>query len=183
MHAFTTKYNGLARVLITDVGLSTPYNPTNGIKEPEITIKAIWDTGASMSVITKKTASQLKLQPSGKVLAKNTSEEKLHDSYILNVYLPNKLMIVFVKVIDCEDILDNADMLIGMDIIGMGDLAITNKDGKTVMSYVIPSAGAIDYVEKVNQINAQSPVIRRIEEKRRRREINASKLHKKKKRK
>ena len=183
MQAFTLTYDGLARVLISDVGLSTPYNPANGIKAPEHTIKAIWDTGATMSVLTKKSVSKLKLLPSGKVLAKNTSEEKLRDSYIVNIYLPNKLMIAFVKVIDCEDILGDADMLIGMDIITLGDFALTNKNGKTVFSFVIPSMDTIDYVEKTNRINSQSPLLKRIEDEKQRRLLNASRLHKKKRRK
>ena len=39
------------------------------------------------------------------------------------------------------------DALIGMDIIAAGDLAITNANGKTVVSYRIPpDAFHIDYV-------------------------------------
>ncbi len=37
-------------------------------------------------------------------------------------------------------------MLIGMDIIGAGDFAVTNKDGKTVMTYRYPSSKCIDFV-------------------------------------
>jgi hypothetical protein len=52
--AFTVKSNvGLLRVLITDVYVHIPGNDAN------TAIKAIWDTGASGSAITKKVVQQL----------------------------------------------------------------------------------------------------------------------------
>ena len=44
----------------------------------------------------------------------------------------------------------NFDVLIGMDIIGSGDFAITNHKGKTVFSFRIPSIGRIDFVNPNN---------------------------------
>ena len=37
-----------------------------------------------------------------------------------------------------------ADVLIGMDIIGRGDLAISNYEGQTMLSFRVPSQGPID---------------------------------------
>jgi hypothetical protein len=40
------------------------------------------------------------------------------------------------------------DVLIGMDIISMGDFAITNARGKTIFSFVIPSLNKkISFIE------------------------------------
>ena len=39
-----------------------------------------------------------------------------------------------------------ADILIGMDIIGVGDFAVTNRDGKTKFSFRLPSRADIDFV-------------------------------------
>ena len=92
-------------------------------------------------------------------------------------------MIPFVKVVDCEDVLGGADMLIGMDIITMGDFAITNFNGKTTFSFVTPAKRTIDYVEELNQINQRIPVLTRIEEEKKRRMINAATKSKKKRKK
>jgi len=46
------------------------------------------------------------------------------------------------------DLSPNVDVLIGMDIIGLGDFAVTNKDGKTVFSYRMPSMECIDFVKQ-----------------------------------
>lgn len=45
----------------------------------------------------------------------------------------------------------NTDILIGMDIITLGDFAITNVGGKTVFSFRTPSTKMIDYVEEINK--------------------------------
>jgi hypothetical protein len=42
----------------------------------------------------------------------------------------------------------NFGAIIGMDIIRRGDFAITNANGKTKMSFRMPSLKAIDFVEE-----------------------------------
>ncbi len=41
-----------------------------------------------------------------------------------------------------------ADVLIGMDIITQGDVAITNLGGNTVFSFRIPSQKQVDFVQE-----------------------------------
>ena len=43
---------------------------------------------------------------------------------------------------------DEYDVVIGMDVICKGDLAVTNKDGRTTFSFRIPSEVEIDFSEK-----------------------------------
>jgi hypothetical protein len=45
------------------------------------------------------------------------------------------------------------DVLIGMDIITMGDFVVSNKGGVTVMSFRVPSSGNWDFVEEINRPN------------------------------
>ena len=51
---------------------------------------------------------------------------------------------------------DGVDMLIGMDIINLGDFAITHKNGGTVFSFQIPSTRHYDFVKKINNETAPS---------------------------
>ncbi len=44
-------------------------------------------------------------------------------------------------------LLDGTECLIGMDILSLGDLAVTNFNNKTCVSFRIPSAQCIDFVE------------------------------------
>lgn len=69
------------------------------------------------------------------------------NTYLVNVVLPNNVQFRHVKV--TEGTVTGADILIGMDIIGAGDFAVTNHDGKTVFSYRHPSTHCIDFVKDI----------------------------------
>jgi hypothetical protein len=56
----------------------------------------------------------------------------------LSMKLPNSLVIPDKRVLVC-DLPSSVDILIGMDIIQIGDFHISNSEGKTVFSFVIPS--------------------------------------------
>ena len=47
----------------------------------------------------------------------------------------------------------SADVLIGMDVIGLDDFSITHKSEKTVMTFRIPSMVEHDYVQEVGNHN------------------------------
>lgn len=152
--AFTKRFNGRTSVLPTKIRLSTPFNPkVDKISPPPLTeCNAIWDTGASMSTITKSAARKLGLKPTGKVNVSNTSGNQIRDTYLINIYLPNKVAIPYVRVVECESLVGDFEFLVGMDIIGHGDFSITNVDGKTVMSYRIPSIKEVDYVKEAKRM-------------------------------
>jgi hypothetical protein len=65
--------------------------------------------------------------------------------YLLNVLLPNGATIIKVKAL--EGTPNNCDMLIGMDVITLGDFAVTNFNGKTMFSFRIPSMTEIDFTK------------------------------------
>ena len=113
---------------------------------------ALWDTGATNSVITQDVVTKLELLPEGtsKVFHAQGSEDV--PNYFVNLGLPNGVAIVGVQVV--QGVLEGCDLLIGMDIINLGDFAITNKDGKTVLSFIMPSLNHIDFV-KVLQDTAE----------------------------
>lgn len=54
-------------------------------------------------------------------------------------------MIVQNVIAACADLGPNIDLLIGMDIISLGDFAITNVNGKTTFSFRLPSTSIIDF--------------------------------------
>jgi len=159
--AFTTDFHCRINTLATNVFLSLPYNPTNDnkIAEPKrIEYTAIWDTGASSSVITKQVVNDLNLKPISKAEVHGVGGTKIEDVYLINIYLPNKVAIMYTKVIECEKLTGNFNALIGMDIIGMGDFVVTNFEGKTLMSYRVPSVKRIDFVEEIRWLKREQKV-------------------------
>lgn len=151
---FTTYYGGLVNVLTNQVGLAVP--PTAGVQQLPIKVvqfQAIWDTGATGTVITKKAAADLGLSPTGQTVTIGVHGPKQVNTYIVNLHLPNKTTVDFVEVTECDALSSDGSshILIGMNVIGLGDFAVTNRDGKTVMTFCMPSIRRIDFVEEYNK--------------------------------
>lgn len=101
------------------------------------TDNCMWDTGATNSLITQKVVDYLGLKPIGKAQMGQAMSEEETDVYLVHIVLPTRQTAMNVKVLFASG--DDYDVVIGMDIITQGDLAITNAEGKTVFSYRRPS--------------------------------------------
>jgi hypothetical protein len=124
--AFTRQFDRKVRVLFTKIGIS-PYKSNQSINpRPQFEGTAIWDTGATGSVITPKVASDLKLVPIGKKQVRGVNGVSSANEYLVNIFLPNRVQIVGIPVTEAGDILGDFDVLIGMDIITLGDFAAGN---------------------------------------------------------
>ena len=142
--AFFIDYMTRQSVLVTDCAVKNPY----GKKFKQV--NAIWDTGATHSVVTPKLATFLNLAPIDKVLVKGVHGEAVVNSYIIELALPNRVIIEDLKVSEAE-LSGNNHVLIGMDVIGIGDFSVCRGQ---VISYCIPSfKNPINFVEKANKIN------------------------------
>lgn len=69
--------------------------------------------------------------------------------YLVDMVLPNHLLIRDVRV--TEGRLNGFGVLIGMDIINLGDFALTHRDGKTVFSFQVPATHEYDFVKQIQQ--------------------------------
>jgi hypothetical protein len=153
--AFTTRYTGLVSRIITDVKITAAYDPANPPSNIHFyETKAMWDTGATASVITAGTAKALNLTPTGTRLVHHAGGKGHFNSHVANFFLPNMVAIAGVLVSECGDPHDgHFGAIIGMDIIGGGDLTITNHKGKTMVSFRYPSYAPVDYVADINSEN------------------------------
>lgn len=179
--AFTTKFSAKTNVLFTKAGVSIAFNPHTTVTPPQIhEVNAIWDTGATCTVITKPLAQRVGLIPTGKTNISGVNHTTLENTYIVNVYLPNKVCMGFMKIAEVDALTGGAEMLIGMDIIGAGDFSVYTEDNKTVMSYRLPSIGGMDFVKEAEKLKTNREVLQRINEQR---EVNIQRKKIKKKRK
>jgi hypothetical protein len=158
-HAFTLKSNGIIREIISDVGVSIPFVATAGIvSDKDVTIhrvKGLWDTGATGSCVTVSTAKALGLIPTGKVISNHAQGQSTVNTYLVNLYLPNNLVIPNVRVTECADT-PSFGVILGMDVITTGDFSITNVGGKSVVTFRMPSIKTLDYVQEANDTKAKA---------------------------
>lgn len=113
------------------------------------TFEAIWDTGATNSVITQKVIDACSLVATGVAEVHGVNSTSLSDTYLVNIVLPNKFIVSGARVTKGD--LPDAEILIGMDVINQGDFAVTNHGGKTIFSFRMPSQEHIDFVPGTNE--------------------------------
>jgi predicted aspartyl protease len=139
--SFTRSWHGLVRSLHTPVDIESTINPAD-----KLNIEAIWDTGATRSLITKDIASRLNLKRVSIEPMSTPSDKDIPSNiYLVNIILPNTAKIMEIRAF--EGTLNGGDMLIGMDVINLGDFAVTNNNKRTMLSFRIPSMTEIDFVK------------------------------------
>ena len=152
-NALTTRWPGITQILHAEVGVSEPFRPrdvTNVTINVEVKkYRAVWDTGATHSVITARVVQELDLKPVGITIVHTANGETHQKQYIVNFYLPNQVMFSMLRVTEAP--LHGTDILIGMDIISQGDFCVSNFEGKTVLTFRIPSCEEFDFV-KIHEI-------------------------------
>lgn len=141
---FTNLCSGRSNVLVSDVKISVaPDEYGNHFDDQNWT--AIWDTGATKTVITPKVVQTLNLKVVSKCQMATPHGIGEANCYYINLGLPNHVAIPNLLVI--EGVPQKCDVLIGMDIIGQGDFAVCNYQNKTSFSFRVPSISIIDFCE------------------------------------
>lgn len=149
--AFTVKYNRIVNRILIEVHVTAAFDLANPPANPKHhTTQALWDTGATHSVITEGTANALGLTPTGQKLVRHAGGQGNYNTHVVNLFLPNKVGVVGVLVSECPDI-GGFGAIIGMDIISGGDLCITNHQGETWVTFRYPSQHGVDYVAEINR--------------------------------
>ena len=135
MSAFSTSYAGIVRALVSEIGIVTGVSAST---TEVVKCKALWDTGAVYSVISRQFAKKLGLTSfdSGRAYTAQGSYDT--SVYLLDILLPNKMIVQDLRVSDGE--FQDFDFLLGMDVISLGDFTVTNKDA-TRFAFRIPSEG------------------------------------------
>ena len=132
---------GILREIHSPVAVLIPNEPTKFAE-----VGGLWDTGASGSAITKRIVNLLGLVPTGAAQVQTAGGVFLQNQYTIDLALPNQVIIHGIIATELDGVVGaDSDVLIGMDVITLGDFAITNFNGKTCMSFRVPSCEKIDF--------------------------------------
>ena len=138
---FCKRFDGYVDEIVTSCQV---YN-TDGAY---VNCEATWDTGAECSVISDTLVKKLNLKGLTKAKMYHAGGDynivNCHDVYI---GLTNEMIIGPLRVMEGQYGLDY--ILIGMDIIGSGDLIVTNNGEHTEMTFNIPSTLKTDDIRKL----------------------------------
>ena len=137
-YAHTQPYSNIARVYGIPLQVDIPGERVG--KE----YNAIRDTGASSTCISNRLVDYLSLPIDGYVdnhTANGTVRSTLHT---VDVRFQSGLYFKGIQVVAADMVMQ--DVLIGTDIISLGDLSITNYYGRTIVTFGVPSIKRHDYV-------------------------------------
>jgi predicted aspartyl protease len=129
---FKSEYSYLPLKLITEAEVFNSSQNQNVLK-----VNALWDTGAMLSAITPEIANKLNLVSVNRIKINGIGGYSIADIVRVSIRLPNLIELNNAR-ISVINLVKDVDMLIGMDIIQLGDFSISNGEGKTLFTFVMP---------------------------------------------
>jgi len=109
---------------------------------------ALVDTGATGSCISNRFAAGAQLKPLKMNTVIGAHGIAIVPVYRIDVLLPNGILFTNMEVAEFIGN-NNFDFIIGMNILRMGDMALSNAKGKTIFSFRIPPAEEpIDFMHR-----------------------------------
>ena len=139
-HVFNNRFDGYVDEL------STPCK-VFGLDGLSVDCEAIWDTGAEDSVISQDVAGKLNLPVFSKAEMYHAAGKSTTNTHYVYIGLADDIILGPILVM--EGNFDGNVILIGMDIIGSGDLIVTNNDDHTELAFSIPSTLRMDEIQKL----------------------------------
>ena len=160
VRAFTFYATGLARELRCPVLVSDSFKTKIQAGRNELTdnvkCSSVWDTGATNSVISERIVDAMNLPIISETEIIGANGPFNTTIHVVDLWLPNHIVIPRLQV--SKGVLADEDVLIGMDVITMGDFAVSNYEGKTIFTYRVPSLAVTDYVKLLQSVTPAKSV-------------------------
>jgi len=118
------------------------------LNSESVDIHALIDTGATVTCISKSLAKKLKLKVVGQGMMNTASGMQKTNQYLIDLQMQNNISFENIRAVEFIGNI-KFDILVGMDILMLGDLAITNAKQQTVTSFrTPPDINHVDYTLK-----------------------------------
>ena len=136
--------HGISRELVSLVRIGRPFASSDVPEPPFPTVlQAIWDTGAMHSCISAHVADGFGLDQLNVTKIAGVTGTQECRSFLISLHLNDTLCIPELEVTDIPSEI-GCDVIIGMDVIAMGDFAVSNVQ-QTVFTFRMPSLEVFDF--------------------------------------
>ena len=144
---YTVQYKGKQSMLLTEIRIATEFDSAKGESPSnEHAFWALWDTGAEASNVTQRVIDKCGLKYHGTDKASTTKGTDDVDVYRMSMRLWDGFWVPYIEGRKADELHD-FDVLIGIDVISLGDFAVTHKVGETMLSFRVPSIDHIDFAQ------------------------------------
>ena len=125
----------------------TPVNICNASTDKIIssTTNALWDTGATISAITPKLVKELNFIPVGTVAVRGITGFMDVEFILATIQLPSGLLQQNIKMAVC-DFSQDINIILGMDIITLGDFELLHGSNQTNFSFTVPPSTSLKMI-------------------------------------
>jgi hypothetical protein len=117
--------------------IKTPLQVCNPMSDKSIQCDAIWDTGATNSMIAENVARKLLLRPTGKTTVAGVHGISSANCYTVMIKFGNGTELKDVKVSEASNV-GGFGLLVGMDIIGKGRLCVDGMSDTLSVTFELP---------------------------------------------
>ena len=107
-------------------------------------VDALWDTGSSYTYISRRLASQMGMISVGQSGYITPTGASISEQYVIEIILPDGTHVTDVHAGGSDIDAMGIDLILGLQIILLGDFAIRHRDGQTFMSFLCPPNDATD---------------------------------------
>ena len=140
-YAFSGRFPMFRNRIVSDIMLCSPEEgSTNAVR-----IRALWDTGCSRSLLSKRVADFLSLPAAGQQVFRTP----FGGSFPCELRSVNVCVVLGAERISLDAVVSEApnsdpdcDITLGLDFISLGDFAITHDGGQLCLSFAYPPLGA-----------------------------------------
>lgn len=126
--------------LVSEV-IIAPHRIVGEVKKDDeccYTVKALWDTGSTTTIICPEIAKALKLKDHGKELMTTVVGHGEVSTYYIDMILMKDIVFQKVKVVEMDCRNSHFDMIIGIDLIKLGKFTIQNEGNSFTMNFEVP---------------------------------------------
>lgn len=127
-------------VFIYDAGpmplqIVTPLRVYNHLNNKSRVVNALWDTGASQSLVSERVVRELELKDAS-MMVSNTANGIASRYTSLCFALPGDVdYMAYVEAGVLPDAIGSSEFIVGLDIISMGDLSLRHGNGRMELSF------------------------------------------------
>ena len=123
----------------------TPVKLMNIMNDRSVTVKAVWDTGATFSSVSRRVIDELDLDPMSPCITNGVNGPVTGMTRIVLTFPGNTRFAAWAEMSEVQQLPQGLDVLLGLDIISLGDMHLSHEPDGLWFEFVFRQETFIDF--------------------------------------